>query len=176
MTGSTTGSGTGQAYGAILVLLAASAVVPGIGIVTGPLAGLASLLLGVQLSLGRPTPWIPAWLQQRLVSSDLGPRFSTWIQDRCRPLLHLKPPPFPGLLAGLTVAWSSLLLLLPLALIPFSNTIPSLSVGLVGAGLLAHRSLLGWLGLALAGGYTVILAFLGEAMVMAAIALFRHVT
>jgi len=172
----TMGSGAGQAYGTILVLLAASAVVPGVGMVTGPLMGLASLFLGVQLALGRPTPWIPAWLQQRMASSDLGPRFSTWIQDRCRPLLHLKPPPFPGPLAGLTVAWSSLLLILPLAVVPFSNTIPSLSMGLVGAGLLAHRSLLGWLGMALAGGYTVILAFLGEALFLAAQALFRHFT
>lgn len=97
-------SEAGQAYGTILVLLAATAVVPGVGLVTGPLVGLASLLLGVQLALGRSTPWIPAWLQQRMASSDLGPRFSTWIQDRCRPLLPIKPPQFPGLLAGLTVA------------------------------------------------------------------------
>ena len=171
---SATGSGAGQAYGTILVLLAATSVVPGVGMVTGPLVGLASLLLGVQLTLGRPVPWMPAWLSSRVASSDLGPRFSRWLQDRCRPLLHLAPPRFPGVLAGLTVAWSSLLLLLPLAFIPFSNTIPSLSVGLVGAGLLAQRSLLGWLGMALAGGYTVVLAFLGEALFLAAHALIRH--
>lgn len=176
MSVATMGSGAGQAYGTILVLLAATAVVPGVGMVTGPLVGLAGLFLGVQLALGRPTPWVPAWLQQRMVSSDLGPRFSTWIQDRCRLLLHLRPPQIPALLAGLTVAWSSLLLLLPLAFIPFSNTIPSLAVGLVGAGLLAQRSLLGWLGLALAGGYTVILACLGEALFLAAQALFRDFT
>ena len=98
------------------------------------------------------------------------------IQDRCGPILNLVPPRFPGLLAGLTVAWSSLLLLLPLAFVPFSNTIPSLSVGLVGAGLLAHRSLLGWLGMLIAGSYTVALAFLGEALFLAAQALIRHLT
>jgi len=170
------GLGTGQAYGTLLVLLSATSVVPGVGIVTGPLVGLASLLLGVQLSLGRPTPWVPAWLGKRMASSDLGPRFSSWIQDRCRPLLHLRSPHFPGLLGGLTVAWSSLLLLLPLAFIPFSNTIPSLSVGLVGAGLLAQRSLLGWMGMALAGGYTLVLGFLGEALVRAALALILRFT
>ncbi len=176
MSGSAIRPGAGQAYGTILVLLAATSVVPGVGMVTGPLVGLASLLLGVQLTLGRTVPWMPAWLRTRMASSNLGPRFSRWIQDRCRPLLHLAPPRFPGVLAGLTVAWSSLLLILPLAFIPFSNTIPSLSVGLVGAGLLAQRSLLGWLGLALAGGYTVVLAFLGEALFLAAQALIRHLT
>ncbi len=168
--------GSGQAYGTLLVLLSATSVIPGVGVVTGPLVGLASLLLGVQLSLGRPTPWVPAWLGKRMASSDLGPRFSSWIQERCRPFLHLRSPRFPGLLGGLTVAWSSLLLILPLAFVPFSNTIPSLSVGLVGAGLLAQRSLLGWLGLALAGGYTVVLGFLGEALVLAAQALIHHLT
>ena len=170
------GTGTGQAYGTILVLLAAMSVVPGVGIVTGPLVGLASLLLGVQLALGRPDPWVPAWLAKRMASSDLGPRFSRWLQDRCRPLLHLAPPRFPGVLAGLTVAWSSLLLILPLAFIPFSNTVPSLSVGLVGVGLLAQRSLLGWLGLALAGGYTLALVLLGEALFLAGQALIRQIT
>jgi hypothetical protein len=157
----------GQAYGTILILLAATAIVPGVGMVTSPLAGLACLFLGAQLALGRPTPWMPTWLRTRVASSDLGARFTRWIQDWCRPILHLSPPRFPILLAGLTVAWSSLLLILPLALIPFSNMIPSLSVGLVGASLVAQRSLLGWLGMVLAGGYTVILALLGEALLLA---------
>jgi hypothetical protein len=169
-------SGRGRAYGTILVLLAAMSVVPGIGIITGPVVGLASLILGIQLTVGRPAPWLPAWLQKRMASSHLGESFSSWIQGRCRPLLHLASPPLPGLLAGLTVAWSSLLLLLPLAFIPFSNTIPSLSLGLVGAGLLAQRSLLGWLGLLLAGSYTLGLALLGEALLVAAQALIRHFT
>jgi len=166
----------GPAYGTLLVLLAAMSVVPGVGVITGPLVGLASLLLGIQLSVGRPAPWLPAWLQKRMASSKLGEPFSTWIQDRCRPILHLAPPPLPALLAGLTVAWSSLLLILPLAFIPFSNTIPSLALGLVGAGLLAQRSLLSWLGMLLAGSYTLGLAWLGEAMILAAQALIHRFT
>lgn len=166
--------GAGRPYGAILVLLAAMSVVPGVGTVTGPLVGLASLLLGIQLALGRPEPWLPAWMGRRVASDELGRRFSTWLQDRVRPLLRFTLPRFPGLLAGLTVAWSSFLLILPLAFVPLANTIPSLSVGLVGAGLLAGRSLLGWLGLLVAGGYTLALAFLGEALFLASQALLRH--
>ena len=168
-------SGSGRPYGTVLVLLAAMSVVPGIGTVTGPLVGLASLILGIQLALGRPEPWLPAWLRRRVTYADHGSRLAHWLQDRCRPLLHLALPRFPGLLAGLTVAWSSLLLILPLVFIPLGNTIPSLSVGLVGAGLLVGRSLFGWLGLLLAGSYTLALAFLGEALFLATQALLRRV-
>lgn len=166
--------GDGRPYGTILVLLAAMSVVPGVGTVTGPLVGLASLLLGIQLTLGRPEPWLPGWIGRRVASAEQGIRFSAWLEGRFRPFLHLTPPRFPGLLAGLTVAWSSLLLILPLAFIPLANTIPSLSVGLVGAGLLAGRSLLGWLGLLVAGSYTVALVILGEALFLATQALLRH--
>lgn len=176
MTAPTQGTGIGQDYGPVLLLLAALSVVPGIGSLTGPVVGLAGFLLGVQLVAGRPAPWLPAWAGQRMASSHLGPRFSTWIHARCRPLLHFTAPRFPPLLAGLTVTWSSLLLLLPLAFIPFSNTIPSLSLGLVGIGLLAPRSLLGWLGMVLTGSFTVVLALLGEALLMAIPALIRLFT
>ncbi|HLP31696.1 MAG TPA: exopolysaccharide biosynthesis protein [Geothrix sp.] len=169
-------AGTGRPYGTALVLLAAMSVVPGIGTVTGPLVGLASLLLGVQLALGRPEPWLPAWLSRRVASAERGSRFSTWIQERCRPIMHLAPPRFPDRLAGLTVAWSSLLLILPLAFVPLGNTIPSLSVGLVGAGLLAGRGPLGWLGLLLSGGYSLVLVLLGETLFLAAQALIRRLT
>ena len=85
-------------------------------------------------------------------------------------------PSFPLPLAGLTVAWSSLILILPLAIIPFSNTIPSLSVGLIGAGLLTGRSLFGWLGMALSGGYTVALVLLAEVLILALQAVLRFFT
>ena len=176
MTTSTGSIGPRNAFGTILLILAATAIVPGIGMVTGPFAGLTGLVLGAQLVMGRRAPWMPLWLRTRMASSELGLRLSRWIQDRCRPILHLAPPRFPQFLAGLTVAWSSFLLLLPLFFIPFSNTIPSLSVGLIGAGLMVRSSLLGWLGMAVSGGYTIALLFLGEALLLSAQALIRYVT
>ncbi len=71
-------------------------------------------------------------------------------------------------LAGLTVAWTGLLLVLPLALIPFSDMIPALALGFVGAGLAARRSLFSWLGMALSGGYTALLIILSEALISTA--------
>ena len=79
-------------------------------------------------------------------------------------------------LMTLTVAWSSLLLLLPLAFIPFSNMIPALSLGLVGAGLVARKSLFSWLGMVLSGGFTALLILLGEALILAAQGLLTYFT
>jgi hypothetical protein len=109
-----------------------------------------------------------------MASVAIGPRLSVWIHRRFKPILHLTPPRFPHFLAGATVAWSSLLLLLPLIFIPFSNVIPSLAVGLVGAGLVAQKSILGWLGLALSGGFTLALVLLGEALLLGIQALLRN--
>ena len=122
-------------YGALLLMLAAPALVPGIGTITAPLAGFAGLTLGVQLAMGRRVPWMPDRVQSWIASSTLGPKLSLWIQARCQPLLRLPSPRFPMLFAGLTVAWSSLIMLLPLAIVPFSNTIPAL------ANLLAKKEL-----------------------------------
>ena len=148
-------------------MLAAPTLLPGIGMMAAPLAGLAGLAIGVQLAVGRRVPWMPDRIQSWITSSTLGPRLSLWIQVRCKPLLCLPSPRFPMLFAGLTVAWSSLILLLPLTFVPFSNTIPALSLGLVGAGLMVRKSLFSWLGMALSGGYTALLIILGETLILA---------
>ena len=170
------GSVSRNAYGATLLLLAATSAIPGVGMVTGPLAGTASLVLGIQLAWGRQQPWMPLWLKTRMASSAVGPRLSLWIHEHCKSMLHLTPPRFPLFLAGMTVAWSSLLLVLPLIFIPFSNVIPSLAVGLVGAGLVAQKSILGWLGLVLSGGFTLALVLVGEALILSIQALIHHLT
>ena len=157
-----------DSYGALLLMLAAPTLVPVVGVMVAPLVGLAGLVLGLQLAMGRPVPWIPDRTRAWVISSALGPKLSLWIHEKFRPLSRLPSPRFPGLLAGLTVAWSSLLLLLPLAFIPFSNMIPALSLGLVGAGLVARKSLFSWLGMVLSGGFTALLILLGEALILAA--------
>ena len=69
----------------------------------------------------------------------------------------------PLLLAGTAVIWTSLVLFLPLVLIPLSNTLPSLALGLLGAGLALGRTFLAWLGLALSGAFTGAVVLLGAA-------------
>lgn len=161
-----------DAYGTLLLVLAAPSLLPGLGVLAAPLVGLAGLAVGVQLALGRRTPWVPGRARGWLDDASLGPRLSLWLQDRLRPIRGLRLPPLPRVLAGLAVFWSSLLLALPLAFVPFSNLVPALALALLGAGLAARRSLFGWLGAALSGGYTAVLFLLGEAMVLFAGGLF----
>lgn len=155
-----------DAYGTLLLVLAAPTLLPGLGVLAAPLAGLAGLAVGVQLVLGRRTPWVPDRARGWLADASLGPRLSLWLQAKFRPLRGLRLPPLPRVLAGLAVFWSSLLLVLPLAFVPFSNLVPALALALLGAGLAARRSLFGWLGAALSGGYTAVLILLGEALVL----------
>jgi len=150
-------------YGSLLLLVAAPAVLPGIGSLVAPLAGAAGMALGLQLALGRPDPWIPSRAQAWLDRKGPGRQLLRLIRRFCAPLLGLPSPRMPLLLAGAAVAWTSLVLFLPLALIPLSNTVPSLALGLLGAGLALGRAILAWLGLALSGAFTGALALLGAA-------------
>lgn len=157
-----------DAYGTLLLVLAVPTLLPGLGLVAAPLAGVAGLVVGVQLTLGRRAPWMPSRARAWMDDASLGPRLSLWLQDRLRPLQGLRLPRLPRVLAGLAVCWSSLLLVLPLVFVPFGNAIPALALALLGIGLAVRRSLFGWLGTALSGGYTAFLALLGEALVLMA--------
>ncbi len=151
-------------YGSLLLLVAAPSVLPGIGSLAAPLAGAAGMALGLQLALGRPEPWVPqraqAWLDQKGPARRLLRRIKRFFG----PVLRLRSPRMPLLLAGAAVVWTSFVLLLPLAVVPLSNTIPSLALGLLGAGLALGRALLTWLGLALSGAFTGAVALLGAAL------------
>ncbi len=121
------------------------------------------MALGLQLALGRPEPWIPHRAQSWLDQKGPGRRLLRRIKRLCGPLLRVPSPRMPLLLAGAAVAWTSFVLFLPLAVVPLSNTLPSLALGLLGAGLALGRGLLAWLGLALSGAFTGALALLGAA-------------
>lgn len=154
-------------YGELLLILAAPSVLPVVGSVVGVLAGLAAVVLGLQLAGGRSEPWLPPGLRGRLGQGRLGLRLRMWIQRRLRPLSGLPVPGYPRPLAGLTAAWSGLVLALPLPMVPFANVIPALAMGLVGASLMARKPLFGWAGTVLAGAYTGFLAVLGRTVLAA---------
>jgi hypothetical protein len=154
-------------YGELLLLLAAPAVLPGVGSVIGTLAGLAAMGLGAQLAWGRTEPWLPRGLRERLGHSRLALRLRMWIQRRLRPLAGWRVPPYPRALAGVTAAWSGFLLSLPLAVVPFANLIPGLAIGMVGASLMARRPLFGWIGTLLSAGFTGVLLALGGTVLAA---------
>lgn len=151
-------------YGELLLLLAAPSVIPLVGSVVGPLAGVAAVLLGVQLALGRSEPWMPRRWRGKLGRSPAALRLRMWIQRRLRPFAGIPVPAFPRALAGFTAAWSGLLLALPLPVIPFANVLPAMALGLAGASLMARKPLFGWAGLVLSLVFTGMVAALGGAV------------
>lgn len=145
-------------YGSLLILTAAPAVIPGLGSVAAPLSGFAAVLLGCQLAMGRPEPWLPERWRERLQGVSTLRRAEDRVLALAARWNLTAVPPMPRRVAGLAAAWAGFLLLLPLAVIPFSNTLPALALAALGAGLQGARALMGWLGLALLGTFTAALA------------------
>lgn len=144
-------------YRALLLLAAAPAVLPGVGMLAAPFSGAAAIMLGCQLALGRSHPWLPARWRARLAHSTLLPRMETKVQAFEQAWIPRGGRPIPRWLLGLSAAWSGFLLFLPLGLIPFSNTLPALAIAALGAAHEGPRAWMGWLGVGLSTSFTMVL-------------------
>lgn len=130
----------GRGFGLLLVLIALPFItpipLPGLSMPFG----LAVLIIGTRLALGRH-PWLP----ERLLRRELPPRFIghaltaarvvvTWLEVLARPRFNfLHEQAMYRRIAGGLIAISGLLLLLPIP-VPFTNTLPALTVLLLAAG------------------------------------------
>lgn len=129
-----------RAFGALIFIFAAPNAIP------IPLPGLSALLgaplvlLTAQLLLGRPKPWLPAFIRNRSFArshfATVVGRLVPWLERAerlVRPrLLTLSEPPGERLI-GLAALLLALLLFAPL---PFGNMLPGLALALVGIGLI----------------------------------------
>lgn len=163
----------GPGFGPLLMGLAAPAALPGLGSLAAPAVGLAAMALGWQVAAGRVRPWIPErarrWLGPVPALRPLTRRILRFLRGARR----LPLPPLPRWLLGATVAWTGFLLLLPLAPVPFSNTLPAFALGLLGGGLHPARSAWAWAGLGLSGAFTTGLALAADLLLSALGALAR---
>ncbi len=162
------------AFGPLLMVLAVPASLPGLGSLAAPAVGLAAMALGIQVATGRTTPRIPDRAQRWL---SPGPALRPLVRKVLRTLRgarRVPMPPLPAWLMGVAVTWTGFLLLLPLAIVPLSNTLPAIALGLLGGGLTPSRSALGWLGLGLSGAFTALLALLADLLIAALGALLRN--
>lgn len=139
-----------RAYGAMMLLFALPNLVPVMPPGVSSVLSLPLLLLSAQLALGRPAPWLPAWLRRRrLARSDL-----------LRALDHVNPwmtrveralrPRLPGLtsrpaerIAGVVCLVLSLVLFFP---IPLGNWLPALAVCVLSLALVERDGVAGLLG------------------------------
>jgi len=112
--------------------------IPGVSTVFG----LVIILLGVGVTLNR-VPWLPARLMNRPMQvAQLKPtlesgakfvaRFDRFIHPR---LLNLTSSATLNRLHGMALTFSGVLLIFPLGLIPFSNTLPALAILFLSLGI-----------------------------------------
>ncbi len=167
--------GAERIYGLGIVLLSATAFIPG---VTNVLA-LGILALGLQMVAGRAYPWIPKKvLHHKLQRGRIKDTFSKVgrFLERLGP--RTAPPrPIPQRLMGVLVTWTALLLALPL-LLPFSNLLPGAALMLMGIALLEDWPYAAWLGLAGSLGTTIYFALSFDLVMKGLTAMWhlRHLT
>jgi hypothetical protein len=124
--------------------------------------GLVTLILGIRMALGKK-PWLP----QKLLSRKLPPRFLSnllkasgrlvkWLESLLRPRLALLNEQVAfRRITGTLIALSGLFLILPLP-VPFSNSLPAVTILLLAAGALERDGLALLLG---AGAFLVSVGF-----------------
>ena len=113
--------------------------IPGVSTVFG----LVIILLGVGIAFNR-LPWLPARLMERPLSVtnlkpvlERGAKFVSRFDRLTHPRLHhLTSTVMLNRAHGLALIFSGVLLLFPLGLIPFSNTLPALAILFFALGLL----------------------------------------
>jgi hypothetical protein len=101
------------------------------------------IFIGIGVTLNR-VPWLPDRLMRRTVASanlipalEKGAQFATRIDRFIRPrILWMTHGATINRLNGLALIFGGALLILPLGLVPFSNTLPGLAIVFLCAGML----------------------------------------
>lgn len=147
-----------RSFGPIILLAGLIPASPLSGIPGVPsFCGILVLLVSLQLVLGQKYFWMPNWVLRRSVArSDLVRaleflrRPARWV-DR---LLHTRFEWLTNGTASYLIAWFCIfigLLMPPLEVIPFANTISGVALSIFGLALISHDGLLVILGMAVTG-------------------------
>lgn len=132
-------------------------------------AGASLMALGGQMARGRATPWMPARMNNLTLHGKFWRVLISTAEKTLQFGRRLTRPRLAGLvqgprarrLAGLIIAVSGLLLAVPLAGVPFSNTLPALAVLLVCLGELEEDGLMVLLALIMVALTVAYFALLG---------------
>lgn len=152
-----------RAFGALMLIFAAPNVIPVPVPAVSVATGVPLVFLALQLMLGRPAPWLPAWVRGRTFRradfAVMVGRVDPWLAriERClRPRLDLLVRPPAEWVVGGGILLLSLLLFVP---IPFGQMLPGLAISAAALALLERDGivmiiggLVGLASLALAAG------------------------
>ena len=148
-----------RSFGPLLLLAGVVTLMPVISGIPGVplLMACFTLLVCVQLLMGRRTFWLPAWLRRRWVSRHALHKGLGYLHRPARWVDHLLDQRLAFLTGQQGMQASALTCLLvaigmpPMELIPFSANVAGLTLSLFGLALMSRDGLLSLLGFALAG-------------------------
>ena len=146
----------GQIYGLLILLLSLPSLLPGINVGAAPLGGIGIIATGLQMMWGVPDPWIPARLRRVTLHKGRVKNGLARLEGLLRrfPGAPAASRPLSRGWVGFCVAWTGLLLALPIPL-PFANILPAAILCLFGASILEARPLWAWLAITGSLGNTV---------------------
>ena len=131
--------------------------------------GIGCLVLGIQMALGRKTPWLPPkvakftfprHLSQQLLKNIR--RIAVWLSKIVRSRwLRVAGNSYTWRSNGFCIAWLSILLMLP---IPFTNPLPAVTILLLAVATLETDGLLMCIGYFLTLVNTIFFTLIGYAL------------
>ena len=135
-----------RGFALLIMLLAAPFLIPSVPGLSTPF-GAAIMLMGSRLACGR-SPWLPAFVLRRELSPEilrkvLGALLKVvrWMERAAKPRMHFLQR-WPGMmnLIGLGIASGGIFLFLPI-MVPVMNTLPTISILLLAAGMIERDGL-----------------------------------
>lgn len=147
-----------RAFGLLILILAIPCLVPALYGVP-QIIGVPILILAFQLLVGRKEPWLPdailnrrinkAWLERM---SDFASKRMGWVERLSRPRLRAFSSGFGDQFAGFWMILATLTIVLPM-----TNTVPSVALALLSAGLLQRDGLFVLAGAAISAAWAAVL-------------------
>lgn len=157
-----------RGFSLIIVLLALPFLFPMPPGLAGVM-GIGCLVLGIQMALGRKTPWLPPkvakftfprHLSQQLLKNIR--RIAVWLSKIVRSRwLRVAGNSYTWRSNGFCIAWLSILLMLP---IPFTNPLPAVTILLLAVATLETDGLLMCIGYFLTLVNTIFFTLIGYAL------------
>lgn len=147
-----------RSFGVLMILFAVpNAVIPGISWIMGA----PIVLMGLQIMMGRDTPWLPEFMLRQKISNELFQKiasrvtsFLAWAEKLVRPRWLWLTTNRAERFIGFFIALAAIVLMAP---IPWGNALPAFSIAFFSIGLIEKD------GLAIVVGF--ILGLLGAAFV-----------
>ena len=147
-----------RAFGIMILILAIPCLVPALYGVP-QIVGVPIILLAGQMLVGRREPWLPdAWLRRQISTEWLG-RMADFADKRMRWIERLSKPRLRLLAsgAGERLAAGMMILATLTIILPMTNSVPSLGLALMAAGLIQRDGVFVLLGEAVALGWVIAL-------------------